>query len=300
MLLFVNDLTTLDFSYLCGERGIIGESLIVDVILDGDLNDHSMLLDFGLVKKKLKHLMDLHIDHKLLVPLLHPFTSTYQGSGHVWVDFNRPNNKSIHLNCPEEAFALLKTTTINSQSIKDYLSVVIQNELPENISGLEIVLREEQINGAYYHYSHGLKKHNGNCQRIVHGHRSKIEIEIEGVRDEKLEQSWSKRWQDIYIGTQEDVVDNNLLDLSENAMQCITPGNSKNYIGFSYQANQGKFELLMPVAECEVIDTDTTVECLAEFIVSQLKHNNSNTKFSVAAFEGVGKGAIANGVARAI
>ena len=54
MQLFVNDLTVMDFSYLCPRRGMVGESWIVDVMLDGDLNDESMIQDFGKVKKDLK------------------------------------------------------------------------------------------------------------------------------------------------------------------------------------------------------------------------------------------------------
>lgn len=66
MQLFVDDLTVMDFSYLCPLRGMVGESWIVDVRLDGELNDESMIQDFSKVKKELKRLIDEHVDHKLL------------------------------------------------------------------------------------------------------------------------------------------------------------------------------------------------------------------------------------------
>ena len=246
-----------------------------------------------LVKKQLKRLIDEYVDHKLLVPLENPITTTQHIDRNVWVDFERANNQSIHLYCPDEAYAFLDTDKIDIESVEEYLQLIIKNELPANIQGLKLSLRAEQIDTAYYHYSHGLKKHDGNCQRIVHGHRSKIMIEQDGKRNELLENQWSQRWQDIYLGTEEDILDSTLLNLSEKANQLISNGKCKNHIGFGYNANQGRFELLMPRFECEVINTDSTVECLAQFIANQLQQKKPDSQFKVTAFEGVGKGAIA-------
>jgi hypothetical protein len=82
--------------------------------------------------------------------------------------------------------------------------VELNTTIPGDIEKLHVSLNTELIGGAFYHYSHGLKKHNGNCQRIAHGHRSKIEIFVNGTRQPEMEKNWANQWQDIYIGTQED------------------------------------------------------------------------------------------------
>lgn len=289
MLLFVNDLTVMDFSYLCEKRGLVGESWIVDVVLDGDLNDEGMVLDFALLKRQLKCLIDEYLDYKLLVPLKNPVTTVQQTGGNVLVDFERASNRSIHFNCPHQAYALISTEEINVTSVADYLQSIIASELPVNVQGLQISLRTEEINSFYYQYSHGLKKHDGNCQRIAHGHRSKIIIEQDGKRSETLAAQWSQRWQNIYIGSEEDILDLTSLNLSEKAKRL----SDERHIGFGYAAAQGRFEMLMPRSECEVIKSDSTVECLAQFITQQLKREKPDSHFKVLAYEGVGKGAIA-------
>jgi hypothetical protein len=45
---------------------------------------------------------------------------------------------------------------------------------------------------------------------------------------------------------------------------------------------------------CELIDQDSTVECLAQYIFEQTRLKTSN-ELTVRAFEGVGKGAIVSG-----
>ena len=57
--LFVDQLSTLDFSYLCPERGLVGETWLVDVTLWGELNAEGMVFDFGHVKKQIKSALDM-------------------------------------------------------------------------------------------------------------------------------------------------------------------------------------------------------------------------------------------------
>lgn len=290
MQLFVNDLTVMDFSYLCPKRGMVGESWIVDVILNGDLNEESMVLDFGKVKKELKHLIDEYVDHKLLVPIEHPYANTVRDelTDRVKVDFNRPNGSSIHLNCPAEAYAFVYSNTVTMGSVSQYLRDIIATHLPENVESIELFLRAEVIDSPYYHYTHGLKKHDGNCQRIAHGHRSKVTVFENESESAEWQSYWAKRWADIYIGSDEDLVELNQMSLGH-----IKSDFAQHYL-FKYESSQGIFELAIPKAESEMIDTDSTVECLAQYMAYEQKKLKPESDFRVMAFEGVGKGAIAN------
>lgn len=240
MKLFVRDLTVIDASYLSVARGMVGESWLVDVELSGELNAMSMLLDFARVKKEIKSIIDKEVDHRLLIPTGSAYTHVSAVADSLCVDFMRPA-RSIHLRAPAQAFCLLPADEVTASTVSAYLQALIGEQLPGNIDGLTIHLRPEAIATAFYHYSHGLKKHDGNCQRIAHGHRSMLELWVDGERDSALEQQWATRWADIYLGSLEDRVPVAQLELSERAAWCQEPA----FIGFRYQAPQGDFQLLM-------------------------------------------------------
>ncbi|MFM5552855.1 6-pyruvoyl tetrahydropterin synthase family protein [Aeromonas veronii] len=289
MKLFVRDLTVIDSSYLCERRGMVGESWLVDIEMSGELNEMSMLLDFGRVKKLIKSIIDEEVDHKLLVPTECPLihVETLDGDEST-VDLLRPG-RSIHLRCPSQGFAFIPAPQVDKESVTRYLLAVLAKRLPGNIKDLSLTLRQEAITGAFYHYSHGLKKHDGNCQRIAHGHRSPIEIHIDGERDQELELNWAERWGDIYLGTEEDEVALTELALSPRANAQL----GEHHTGFKYMAPQGLFQLAIPTAEVEMIDTDTTVELLACYIAREVKKMVGDKFVKIVAYEGVGKGAIA-------
>ncbi|WP_159650896.1 6-pyruvoyl trahydropterin synthase family protein [Vibrio atypicus] len=290
MNLFVRDLTVIDSSYICENRGVVGDSWIVDVTLSGELNEMSMVLDFGKVKKQIKHLVDEHVDHRLLIPMQSSAVIHEESkAGYSTLDILR-GDKSIHLHCPNEAYCLIDAKEITIESITDHVYHILRDNLPSNVTGLEITLRHEQIGGAFYHYTHGLKKHDGNCQRIAHGHRSPIEILVDGARDGEKEAAFAKRWEDIYLGSKEDQTSVTGLQLSEHAHN-IT---DETHFGFRYSAPQGEFELAIAKSETEILPTDTTVELLAGYIADEVKPTIAeNQTLQIVAYEGVGKGAMA-------
>ncbi|MCW8832812.1 MAG: 6-carboxytetrahydropterin synthase [Colwellia sp.] len=290
MQLFVNDLTVIDFSYLCLQRGIVGESWIVDVLLDGSLNEQSMVLDFAIVKKQIKAIIDDAVDHKLLLPMQEAaliLQDSEHHEGHQTIDF-LSERASYHLQSPSCAFATVDCLTITIDSVTEHLTAIILAQLPTNVQGLTLVLRPENIVGDYYHYTHGLKLHDGNCQRIAHGHRSKIQIFIDDKKNTNLEQKWCSRWQDIYIASEADRVSKEAIELSSQAEQYLTP----DHQFFSYLAPQGRFDIAVAANVLDVVDCDSTVELLADFIARQLKKELTNSNVKVIAYEGVEKGAI--------
>ena len=296
MQLFVDDLTVIDFSYLCKQRGIVGESWIVDVLLDGSLNEMSMVLDFAVVKKQIKAIIDDAVDHKLLLPsqeqALTLAESPYN-TGHQTIDF-MSDVASYYLQSPACAFASIDSLTITIPAVTKHLTAIILAQLPDNVQGLSLVLRPEKIPSDYYHYTHGLKLHDGNCQRIAHGHRSKIQILVDDKRDASLESAWCQRWKDIYIASEADRVSLDDIQLSAQAMNNLTPDHQY----FSYHAPQGRFDIAVENKILDVVDCDSTVELLADFILRQVKAEHpelTNNSVKVVAYEGVAKGAIVCG-----
>jgi len=282
MILFVKDLTVIDFSYLCSARGPLGESWIVDLEMHGDLNEESMVLDFSLVKKQVKRIIDDVIDHKLAIATQGDAIVSTSGE-QTNVNFSFGDHK-LAVSSPHQAFCLIDTDKINEASVKQFLEDTILPQLPKNVSKIVLNLRPEHTNGFYYHYSHGLKKHDGNCQRIIHGHRSTIEIEENGMRSPRLNKLWCQKWHDIYLVSAEDRI-------SAAELKFVTP--IENGVHSAYTASQGYFELSISEAVVDILPVDSTVECIAQHIAQTLKLDNPDSSFRVAAYEGVGKGAIA-------
>lgn len=278
MKLFVENLNNVDVSFLDAKRGLVGESWMAGIMLTGKLDQQSMICDFGVVKRCAKNWLDDYIDHRLVVPTQMPGMHISKHEALTTVRFPHPQGGELVCSAPDEAFCFIDCDAITSDSVATWLEQQLNSVIPGDIQDLGVTLKTENIDGAFYHYSHGLKKHDGNCQRIAHGHRSKIEIYVSGKRDSQLEQNWADQWADIYIGTKEDLHN-----------QTHIEGVEHNH--YRYTAPQGQFSLTLPSCACYDIETDSTVEQIANHIAQTVSKNHKNVL--VKAFEGIGKGAIA-------
>ena len=282
MHLFVDQFTNVDFSYLHPERGLVGETWLASVLLEGALDYQGMVCDFGMVKKTLRRWLDQTIDHSLLVAEASSRVNFRTLESNLTLEWKYGDNAGLNLNCssPAQAVTLINTDQITPESVANWCIEQLRALLPESIGQIQLKFAPEVIHHHFYHYSHGLKKHSGNCQRIAHGHRSTIEIFRDSQRDTDLERDWCTLWKDVYIGTREDLQDQ------------FTSG-GVNYYRFGYKAQQGDFELTLASDKCYLIDTDSTVESIAQHIVNHFKLKYPGNRFKVKAFEGIGKGAIA-------
>ena len=277
MQLFVEQLTNVDFSYLDAKRGLVGETWWASAVLDGALDEQGMVCDFGIVKKTLRNWLDDELDHRLLVPVNSPALTLKHSGDIIELSWNGDNGDLLEMRAPRQAVALVDAEQITAKSVAHWCREQLRSHFPVNVEQLTLSFVAETIDGASYHYSHGLKKHNGNCQRIAHGHRSRIQIWLDDERSSSLEQQWAERWADIYLGSKEDLI-------SEQDGQLL----------FRYSAQQGEFELSLPASRNYMMNTDTTVEFIARHLADTIKQQHPDSRVKVRAFEGVNKGAIAN------
>lgn len=275
--LFVEQLTVIDGAYLHVQRGLVGESWIVDVELEGELDEQSMVLDFGAVKKSLKRAIDSSVDHTLIVPARASGLERHDAGteSHLW--FRGPAAGAVEHLAPQAALTWLDAAAVDDAALAAQVAALLRHAVPRSVAEVRVTLRHEAMAAPYFHYAHGLKKHRGQCQRIAHGHRSRLEIRVDGVRDAALETAWAARWRDIYLGTRGDRV------AEENGQR----------LRFAYTAQEGRFALELPAENCDVLEGDSTIERIAEHLAARVAAERPGADVETRVYEGLMKGAVA-------
>jgi len=279
--LFVEQLNIIDFSYLHAERGLVGETWMLDVELSGELNPQGMLLDFSTLKPLIKNLVDDTVDHKLLCPVDSPELIISEQVQGFKVELALAGGGHIVYSGPTQGLGFIACEEINTETLSAHLLTLIEPLMPDNIKTTTLTLRPLLTDDAFFHYSHGLSSHSGNCQRIAHGHRSCLQIFLDEQRKPQLEDDWANRWTDIYLA------DNSHL-LSEDDFAGIP------HCNFAYQAEQGAFALSLPKNSVCILPNETTIEYIAQHIAKEIRQQHPRAKsVSVRIYEGLYKGALA-------
>lgn len=276
---FVDQITVLDCACLDSARGLIGESWMVDVSLSGELNQEDMVIDFGQMKRLIKQILDETIDHRLLVPGQSPQIRVNADADQTSIRMELADGSHIVYQAPPEAVCILPSETIDSDLVRDLVHDEIKKIVPANITNIQVSLRVEE-EGEIFHYCHGLRGHDGNCQRLAHGHRGRICVEVDGYARTDIEKAWVFRLRDAYVGSTDDISGRPKIA-------------GKEYIQFEYEVVQGRFFLEIPADRCYLLSTNTTVELMTEHVLNTIRTSYQGAQIKVQLLEGVGKGASA-------
>lgn len=291
--LFYNHVTVLDYAFLDDKRGVVGDSLIVNVEFVGTTDDEGVIFDFSLAKKKVKDIIDLECDHRLVVPTQSEMLSELKADQESFLQFGALSYKT-----PREGLCLVEAKQINNESLSRYLESILLPQMPKEVIkvNIELVEEKQELDGDFFfHYSHGLKQHYGNCQRLLHGHRSTIKVFDGGRRNSELEW-WLVNDQfsgSIHFAFWENVQDKQrvakLLGDSNKKYGRLSGGES---VTISYESQQGEFSVDIPSEQVHIVPIETTVENLSTYFLQLCEEKQGYSKgLSVWAFEGIAKGA---------
>lgn len=269
--LFIKDFTHLDGAFYDPLRGPIGISYRLGIEFIGSQIADGTVFDFSAAKKLAKKIVDKTADHAFSVP-------------HSLVKFNTDtvefNDTYFYYNAPRESVYTLDNASIDNLISKLEIEILVacrQTKECGNLLAVKIHAAEEKTddeNRYFYNYTHGLKENNGNCQRLVHGHRSSIRIYVNNQRRDDIEKSICQVFADKHFAW----IDN-------------VSSDGKNNITVKYTSSQGVFSLVLPKSKVITMNDETTVENISKFIAQNVaKQIGVENKIEVHAFEGIEKG----------
>ncbi len=285
--LFLNDFTVLDFAYIDAKLGITGDSYYVSAELEGELDQKDFLLDFSQAKKTLKSLVDEAFDHKLLVPMGAGVTALSETGltvrstdGFLW-----------EYTCPKVAYAIFPEAEITPEVLQDHLARHALAKMPPNVKEVKFFLRSPQRfqTEANFRYTHGLRFHEGNCQRLFHGHRNPIEVFVNGARSADWEARLAKEWANVHFVAAPTLKNRAELVLPIGLRICESKILTTACV--EYASAQGEFRARIPASRIVITDAEPSIETMSLLAIERLRAWGAPGSLRVVAYEGLNKGA---------
>lgn len=291
--LFYNQLTVLDYAYLDPKLGPKGDSLYVNVELIGQTTEEGVVFDFSYAKKAIKEIIDNICDHRLVVTH-NSLQACTDGTYELFYSFNE---KEIWYKGPEQSYCVIPFDNFSYDNLAEHLSIEVHKKMPSNVAQTIITLEQVQYpeDQATYSYTHGLKDHYGNCQRLIHGHHNPIHVYTDNKRNKELEKYLATELfnNNIHLCYWDNVVNKDEIVQIFNNEKPEGRINSAKFIHIKYKAIQGIFESKLPLSEVYIMPIESTVENIAFYFANFLsKTFNQFATIKLKAFEGLAKGSI--------
>ncbi len=293
--IFLHDITKVDCALFDPSKGIFGQTWKIDVTISGPLGDNGFVYDFALVKKMVRQTLKSSVDHALVIPI-NSQAVQFKGMdrGERWGMKSRASKAGTELDWeymgPNGAVFPLRCVALNRQTLEQELSRHLRHRLPTELTQVVVALREEEINPteATFRYTHGIAGHSGMCQRLFHGHRSRLVIHVGDERRPDLEH-WIARdvlGSNVHIATPS--------QFQHGMVEPGTRGKGKEPVVLGYEGSLGYYEAILPSERVFCVATETSIECITQEIARLVKREeNTGDKVRVMCCEGVDKGSIA-------
>ncbi|MGO1296992.1 MAG: 6-carboxytetrahydropterin synthase [Vibrio sp.] len=264
--MYIDDLTAIDFSVYDG-NDIKGDSISLSVMVTGEENETGMISDFGKIKPRLKYICDEEVDHRLVCDNRYLTAQDGISLGEFPV-----SSGVINAQGPSVMFCAIPMVAEDYVAdIKQYLMTKFSQAMPE--FDFEIELTRSKT--ASFQYNHGLKLHDGNCQRIIHGHSSDLDIQIDGHACIKSHNWMASSLNGKHFFNSNDVI----------------VGEERSTV--RYSASQGDFEVHIPNQLVEVVQGEPSIENISKHIATLVKECNPDAQsVRVRVSEGLSKGAV--------
>ena len=123
-----------------------GHSYIVRLRLEGEIGENGMIMDFVVLKKKLKEMID-EMDHAVLLPARSEIVKITAEEDSVLVD-----NCGKKYMFPRMDVRMLAVPTTTAEEMSKMMAEKLVNEIkiPENVRSLSVGLDEERGQTAWY------------------------------------------------------------------------------------------------------------------------------------------------------
>src|SRR5262249_39208048 len=82
-----------------------------------------------------------------------------------------------------------RCVALSRQTLEQEFARSLRHRLPQSMTSVGVALREEDMDPteAVFRYTHGIAGHEGLCQRLLHGHKSRLQIFVGEERRPDLE-----------------------------------------------------------------------------------------------------------------